>query len=364
MILFGKAILAEVPGAKFVGEVKCSQAMYDELARAGGQRRDVEGRPLADQGAHEGDRRAARRRDERPHLLRAPLARLRRRHLRRRAPARAAVARHAHARRARRRAAGDDQHAGDPHRLRRRPQVRGRRRGHARARARIPTCTGVVDIDGVRAKFARRLGPGARVEHAAGAGDALRGRDRRAARGDPREHRGARSQRAGRTSTSGHDLDGRHRSRRPNLRSRRSRRHEPARPRLFAGSGEHGRVQIASRRRSATTARSRDASSSAIADASSSGWSARAAATPIAVGVGIAAMLRDRRGTVAQLAAPALARRRRSASCSRRGSGPATPLGVYNDVNAITWGEAVAGAGARLPRRARASTSAPASAAA
>ncbi len=37
MILFGKAVLAEVPNAKFVGEVKCSQAMYDELRRAGGQ---------------------------------------------------------------------------------------------------------------------------------------------------------------------------------------------------------------------------------------------------------------------------------------------------------------------------------------
>jgi phosphomannomutase / phosphoglucomutase len=36
MILLGKAILDEVPGARFVGEVKCSQAMYDELARAGG----------------------------------------------------------------------------------------------------------------------------------------------------------------------------------------------------------------------------------------------------------------------------------------------------------------------------------------
>src|SRR5205823_3382937 len=36
-ILYGKALLAEVPGAKFVGEVKCSQAMYDELAAAGGQ---------------------------------------------------------------------------------------------------------------------------------------------------------------------------------------------------------------------------------------------------------------------------------------------------------------------------------------
>ena len=36
MILFGKAVLAEVPHARFVGEVKCSQAMYDELAAAGG----------------------------------------------------------------------------------------------------------------------------------------------------------------------------------------------------------------------------------------------------------------------------------------------------------------------------------------
>lgn len=37
MILLGKAVLAEVPGASFVGEVKCSQAMYDELERAGGK---------------------------------------------------------------------------------------------------------------------------------------------------------------------------------------------------------------------------------------------------------------------------------------------------------------------------------------
>ncbi len=37
MILLGRAVLAEVPGARFVGEVKCSQTMYDELARAGGQ---------------------------------------------------------------------------------------------------------------------------------------------------------------------------------------------------------------------------------------------------------------------------------------------------------------------------------------
>lgn len=36
MILFGKAILKETPGAKFIGEVKCSQSMYDELEKAGG----------------------------------------------------------------------------------------------------------------------------------------------------------------------------------------------------------------------------------------------------------------------------------------------------------------------------------------
>jgi phosphomannomutase/phosphoglucomutase len=37
MILLAKAILAEVPGATFVAEVKCSQALYDEIAKAGGR---------------------------------------------------------------------------------------------------------------------------------------------------------------------------------------------------------------------------------------------------------------------------------------------------------------------------------------
>lgn len=36
MILLGRAVLAEVPGARFVGEVKCSQLMYDALTQAGG----------------------------------------------------------------------------------------------------------------------------------------------------------------------------------------------------------------------------------------------------------------------------------------------------------------------------------------
>jgi phosphomannomutase / phosphoglucomutase len=37
MILFARAILAEEPGATFVSEVKCSQSLYDEIARAGGK---------------------------------------------------------------------------------------------------------------------------------------------------------------------------------------------------------------------------------------------------------------------------------------------------------------------------------------
>jgi phosphomannomutase/phosphoglucomutase len=37
MLLLGRDLLAEVPGATFIGEVKCSQAMYDGLAAAGGR---------------------------------------------------------------------------------------------------------------------------------------------------------------------------------------------------------------------------------------------------------------------------------------------------------------------------------------
>jgi phosphomannomutase/phosphoglucomutase len=37
MLLFARAILAEQPGATFVSEVKCSQVLYDEIARAGGR---------------------------------------------------------------------------------------------------------------------------------------------------------------------------------------------------------------------------------------------------------------------------------------------------------------------------------------
>ncbi len=36
LTLFGRAVLREVPGATIIGEVKCSQALYDELKKAGG----------------------------------------------------------------------------------------------------------------------------------------------------------------------------------------------------------------------------------------------------------------------------------------------------------------------------------------
>ena len=37
LILLGRALLQEVPGATIIGEVKCSQALYDELEKAGGK---------------------------------------------------------------------------------------------------------------------------------------------------------------------------------------------------------------------------------------------------------------------------------------------------------------------------------------
>jgi phosphomannomutase/phosphoglucomutase len=37
MILFGRDIAAEHPGARFIAEVKCSQALFDELRKVGGE---------------------------------------------------------------------------------------------------------------------------------------------------------------------------------------------------------------------------------------------------------------------------------------------------------------------------------------
>ena len=63
----------------------------------------------------------------------------------------------------------------------------------------------------------------------------------------------------------------------------------------------------------------------------------------VTIGVGIAAMLRDRRGTVAQ--SPHLKWRDVGfGELLVKRLGPRYQVGVYNDVNAIVWGEAVAGA--------------------
>jgi phosphomannomutase/phosphoglucomutase len=37
LLIFGREILSRKPGATFIGEVKCSQAMYDKLAELGGK---------------------------------------------------------------------------------------------------------------------------------------------------------------------------------------------------------------------------------------------------------------------------------------------------------------------------------------
>ena len=132
MILFARGMLEEKPGATFVGEVKCSQAMYDEIAAARRQARDVEGRPLADQGEDEGRDGAKLAGEMSGHMFFAHrwfgfddaiYAGARLLELLSRATRRSPSARHA---------AGDVQHARDAHELPRREQVRG---GQARRQA-------------------------------------------------------------------------------------------------------------------------------------------------------------------------------------------------------------------------------------
>ena len=81
MIVFAKSILKERPGATIVGEVKCSQVMYDEIAQARRGPCHVEDRTFAHKGPDEGVESRDGRRDERPHLLRGQMVRLRRRGL-------------------------------------------------------------------------------------------------------------------------------------------------------------------------------------------------------------------------------------------------------------------------------------------
>ena len=113
MLIYGREILTRKPGATFIGEVKCSQVMYDELKRLGGNADHVQDRPLAHQGQDEGGARRTRRRNERPHVLRRPLLRLRRRPLRRLPPDRDRGRERQAAFGATARPAEDGDHAGD-----------------------------------------------------------------------------------------------------------------------------------------------------------------------------------------------------------------------------------------------------------
>ena len=83
LVLLARDVLREHPGATIIADVKASQVLFDEIARAGGNPLMWKHRAQPDQGEDGGDRLAARRRDVGPHLLRRSLVRLRRRAVRR-----------------------------------------------------------------------------------------------------------------------------------------------------------------------------------------------------------------------------------------------------------------------------------------
>ena len=141
----------------------------------------VEGGPQPHQGEDEGGAGAARRRDERPHLLRAPLVRLRRRHLLVGAAARAALPHRRAALLAPRRRASDRVHAGAAGRLPGGEEVRG---GEARPGVLRGALRGRHGGRRPR-RLPGRLGARPGVEHAAAPRAPLRGDDPGAARRNP-----------------------------------------------------------------------------------------------------------------------------------------------------------------------------------
>ena len=93
MVVLARDVLSRHPGAPILADVKASQVLFDEIARAGRTPGHGGHRAFADQGKARRDGRAARRRNERPHLLCGRLLRVRRRGLCRGAAARHPVAR-------------------------------------------------------------------------------------------------------------------------------------------------------------------------------------------------------------------------------------------------------------------------------
>ncbi|MBK9033584.1 MAG: ROK family protein [Myxococcales bacterium] len=149
----------------------------------------------------------------------------------------------------------------------------------------------------------------------------MRGHHRRPAVRDPDHHRG-RDRRGGRgvTAVVGVDLGG------TNLRV----------AAVVDGAITASVRRVLGERRS--VAEVVDAIAAAVAEVAPAG----AASAP--VGVGVAAMLGDRRGTVVN--APNLGWRDVDFGAQLAARlGPRHPLGVYNDVNAIAYGEFAAGAG-------------------
>ena len=69
LILMARDVLRAHPGATIIADVKASQVLFDEVAKAGGTAADVEDRAQPDQEQNGRDRRAAGRRDVRPYLL-------------------------------------------------------------------------------------------------------------------------------------------------------------------------------------------------------------------------------------------------------------------------------------------------------
>ena len=174
-----RAIIAAHSRARpFIGEVKCSQTLFDDIAKHGG-------RPIMWKTGHsliktkmKEEQARRRRRDERPLLLRRSLLRLRRRASTRRCACSRSCRRE---RRSAERAACATCRAGI-----RTPEIRVDCPDdikfevvERRARARCAARGELIDIDGVRVHLRRRrLGAGARFEHRPGARAALRGADR------------------------------------------------------------------------------------------------------------------------------------------------------------------------------------------
>ena len=88
LMLFADDVLSRNPGAEIIFDVKSTRKLFDWIRATRRQAHAVENRPQLHQGQDEGNRRAAGRRNVRPHVLQGTLVRLRRRPLCRRAPAR------------------------------------------------------------------------------------------------------------------------------------------------------------------------------------------------------------------------------------------------------------------------------------